>query len=216
MSPPLSGKDAGLVKSDASATLFPTMGILAASSSGKYLPACTDCEPTAARYLPSTAFWPQSAAVFGSFLVSQTVSVTGLPLMPSFLLSAFTAALAPSAISGVVTPPENSDINMSFTGVPVGLAAAGAAVPTATRLAASTAPTNVRTYLCVRGVRIATPPRDRAPADANLRSHPGQGTAPLPCARTAQVVRGAAARCATTWCTWRIRAALRKDRVNAV
>ncbi len=122
--PPLSGNDAGFVKSDASATLFPTMGIWAACRIGKYLPAWTDCEPTTARYLPSTAFCPQSAAVLGSFLVSQIVSEARWPSIPSCLFKALTAALAPLAISGVVTPPENSEISINLTVDPEGLAPA--------------------------------------------------------------------------------------------
>ena len=149
------------MKSEASATLFPTMGMLAPWRTGKYFPACTDCDPTTARYFPSTACCPQSAAVFGSFLVSQTVSSTGLPLIPSFLFSAFTAALAPSAISGVVTPAENSEISISLTGGPVGFATA-VEPPLATAAVATTTVTaSARPNLCVRRVRMSATPSSR-------------------------------------------------------
>ncbi len=141
--------------------MFPTIGMLAACRIGKYFPACTDCDPTTARYFPSTACCPQSAAVFGSFLVSQMVRETGLPLIPSFLFRAFTAALAPSAISGVVTPAENSEISISFTGGPVGFASAVEPPAATAAVAITTVTASARASLCVRRVRMKSTPSTR-------------------------------------------------------
>jgi hypothetical protein len=82
MMPPYTGYETGEVKSATVASTLPIAAILFSSSSGKYSPPNSVSPPTTAATPSSTAWRPHSAAVFGSLLVSHTMTSSGLPLMP--------------------------------------------------------------------------------------------------------------------------------------